>query len=84
MLPPRNPPSRESQIPRYLVVQIQIDMLAIFIWICSEEFELVDLMDFGVVAFSVEYVRYDKIIGLTFEDCYLWNWAGVVADRIQR
>jgi len=38
----------------------------------------------GCSIFSGICKRYDKIIGLTFEDCYLWNWAGVVADRIQR
>ena len=46
MLHPRNLPHRETQIPQYLAVQIQIE-----IWIRTEEFGFLDLMGFGVVVF---------------------------------
>ena len=49
----RNPPNRETQIPRYLAIQIQIG-----IWICTEEFEFLDSVDFGGAVFSVQTVKY--------------------------
>ena len=52
-LPPRNPPNPETQISRYLAEQIQIE-----IFVCTEQFEILELVDFGVVAFSVEAVIY--------------------------
>ena len=51
-----NPPDRETQISRYLAVQIHIEIFGL-IWIFTEEFEFLDLMDFGGVAFSVESVQ---------------------------
>ena len=51
-----NPPDRETQISRYLAIQIHIEIFGL-IWIFTEEFEFLDLMDFGGVAFSVESVQ---------------------------
>ena len=41
----------ETQIPRYLAVQIQIE-----IFVCTEKFEFLDLVVFGGVAISAESV----------------------------
>ena len=51
MLHPRNPPDPKNQIPRYLAVQIQIEIL-----FSTGDFEVLDLVDFRGVAFSVESV----------------------------
>ena len=52
-LPPRNPPHRETQISRYLAVQIPIWDCGL-IWICTEEFEGLDLGDCRGVIFSTK------------------------------
>jgi len=50
---PKNPPNRETQVPQYLAVQIQIEILLEFECV-PRHFEFFDLVDFGGVAFSVE------------------------------
>jgi len=58
MLHPRNPPHRETQIPRYLAVQIQIEFWFEFVprnWnLYPEEFQFLDLVNLGGTVFSVE------------------------------
>ena len=49
----KNPPNRETQVPQYLAVQIQIEILLEFECV-PRHFEFFDLVDFGCVAFSVE------------------------------
>ena len=55
MLHPKNSPNRRTQIPRYLAVQIQIEILVVF-RICTKEFEFFDSVDFRGIAFSAESV----------------------------
>jgi len=45
-----------SQVPRHLAVQIQIEILVQFEFLPRNLFEYLDLVDFRVVAFSVETV----------------------------
>ena len=57
MLHLRNPSNRETKISLYLAVHIQIEISVwTEIWICTEEFEFLDLVDFMGVALSVESV----------------------------
>ena len=53
MLHPLDPPNRETQISRYLVVQIQIEIL-ISCEFVPRNFGFLDSVDFGDVVFSVE------------------------------
>jgi len=64
MLHPRNPPNRDTPIP-HVQIQIQLKSQLIQIQLKSQfefvmrdiaESELLDLVDFGVVEFSVETV----------------------------
>jgi len=55
MLRPRNPPNAKTQIPQYLAEQKSNSDFGL-IWICTEEFEFLDLVDFRCVAFSVKIV----------------------------
>jgi len=59
MLHPRNPPNPATQIPRYLAVQIQTEILVEFEFV-PRNFSITKL-DFGGVAFSVESVIYPSI-----------------------
>jgi len=45
---------RETQIPEYLGINSNYDFG--LIWVCTEKFEFLDLVDFGGVAFSVEFI----------------------------
>jgi len=58
LLHPPNPPNWETEIPRNPPVQPK---LRVSFWICTEQFEFLDLVDFGEVEFSVETLVYTSV-----------------------
>jgi len=79
MLHPRNPPNRETQISWLLAVQIQIWDFG-SIWICSEEFEVLDLEYFGGVAFLVETAIHECTSCRTCE--WVMSWYMWICDDV--